>query len=265
MLTSYHNHTCWSDGTPTLEEHLAAAVEAGLDEFGLSDHYVITPDAQPATWSMPLDFLDDYVAALQSAAAAQDGLIVRLGLEADFFPETVEKLRQTMARHPFDYIIGAVHILDGFPVDSHRHHWEVLTPEERNGKWKRYWEQIRAMALSRAFDFAAHLDLPKKYSFRPTADFTAEMHAALDAIAEADMAMEINTAGWSLEANEAYPSEDILQEAHKRGIPILINADAHSPAHLTRNFDRARDLARRCGYTEVVRYQRRKRFSVPLE
>ena len=78
------------------------------------------------------------------------------------------------------------------------------------------------------------------------------------------MAIEINTAGWSLPAKEAYPAPGILRAARERDIPLLINADAHSPKHLTRDFDRARDLARECGYTEVVRFDRRKHYPVPL-
>jgi histidinol-phosphatase (PHP family) len=78
------------------------------------------------------------------------------------------------------------------------------------------------------------------------------------------MAIEINTAGWSLPAAEAYPSLELLREARSREIPLLINADAHFPEFLTRDFDRARVLAREAGYTGLVRYERRERFPVPL-
>ena len=43
MLTSYHNHTNWSDGAPTLAAQIEAARRAGLDELGISDHYVLYP------------------------------------------------------------------------------------------------------------------------------------------------------------------------------------------------------------------------------
>ena len=48
------------------------------------------------------------------------------------------------------------------------------------------------MAESGVFDFAAHLDLPKKFGFKPAANLSAESSAALDAIAAAGMAIEIN-------------------------------------------------------------------------
>src|SRR5207245_6846079 len=118
MLTSYHNHTTWSDGAPTLAAQIQAARGAGLDELGISDHYVLYPGGEPVEWSMPPDLLGDYVLELRAAAAETKGLVLRLGIEADYFPETVDELRCRLAPYPFDYVIGSVHFLDGFPLDE---------------------------------------------------------------------------------------------------------------------------------------------------
>lgn len=264
MRTSYHNHTNWSDGAPTLAAQIQAAKAAGLDELGISDHYVLYPGGEQVDWSLPLDLLGDYVLELRAAAAEVRGLTLRLGIEADFFPETVDDLRERLAPYPWDYVIGSVHYVDGFPIDENTRFWDALTEEERNEKWRLYWVRIRQLAESGVYDFVAHPDLPKKFGHRPTIDLTPEIDAALDAISAADLAIEINTAGWHLPAGEAYPSLDLLKAARARNIPLLINADAHFPEFLTRNFDRARELAREAGYTELVRYERRQRYPVPL-
>lgn len=264
MLTSYHNHTNWSDGAPTLAAQIQAARAIPLDELGISDHFVLHPDDPEVEWSLPIDLLGDYVLQLRAAAHETHDLTVRLGVEADFFPETIEALRERLEPYPWDYVIGSVHYVDGFPIDRHKDDWDALSAEQVNEKWRLYWLRMRQLAESRVFDFAAHLDLPKKFGYRPTVDLTAEALAALDAIAASDMAIEINTAGWSLPAQEAYPSLELLREARRREIPLLINADAHFPEFLTRNFDRARELAREAGYTELVRYEQRQRYPVVL-
>ncbi len=264
MLVSYHNHTGWSDGNATLDEQILGARDAGLDELGISDHYVMIPDGPPCCWSMPLDRLPTYVAEILDARNHTSNPRIRLGVEADFFPETVETLREELARHPFDYIIGSVHFVDSFPVDSEAEDWQPLTEEQVNEKWELYWTRIRQLAESRVYDFAAHLDLPKKFGFHPTADLSSLEADALDAIASADMAIEINTAGWHKPCEEAYPSIRLLWEARRRDIPLLINADAHVPAHLTRDYGRAWDLAREAGYTELVRYEARRRIPYAL-
>jgi len=46
---------------------------------------------------------------------------------------------------------------------------------------------------------------------------------------------------------------------------LRFNADAHFPEFLTRNFERARELAREAGYSELVRYERRQAIPYSLE
>ena len=263
-VTSYHNHTNWSDGSPTVAGQIQAARALGLSELGISDHYTLYPGGVQVDWSMDLGLLGDYVAQVRQAAVETKDLVVRLGVEADFFPETVGELRERLAPYPWDYIIGSVHYAGEFPIDCGGHDWLPLTPEERDEKWRLYWQCIRQLAESRVYDFVGHIDLPKKFGYRPTVDLTELESEALDAIAASNMAIEINTAGWSLPAQEAYPSLKLLTEARRRDIPLLINADAHFPEFLTRHFERARELAREAGYTELVRYERRERFPVPL-
>ena len=130
MIVSYHNHTRWSDGTCSVADQIAAARNLGLAEVGISDHLVLAPDGNAVEWSMPPNRLGDYVAEVQAAAVSPDGVTVRLGVEADFFPATVESLRSALERHPFDYVIGSVHSVDGFPIDSSIRDWKKLTPAE---------------------------------------------------------------------------------------------------------------------------------------
>jgi histidinol-phosphatase (PHP family) len=265
MLCSYHNHTAWSDGTGSIANLVESARNLGLDEVGISDHFVLEAGGISAPWNMPLDRLPEYVEQVLEAGGKAASPAVRLALEVDFFPETMEMVRPALARHPFDLVIGSVHFVDGFPVDEEGRLWDALSREERDEKWRLYWLRIRQMAESRAFDVAAHLDLPKKFGHRPQADLGREIDAALDALAAAGMALEINTAGWSLPAREAYPSIGILRAARRRGLPLILSADAHRPEHLLRDFGRARELAREAGYAELVRFEKRRRIPAPLE
>jgi histidinol-phosphatase (PHP family) len=264
LLISYHTHTRWSDGKCSVEDHVQAARAAGLDEVGISDHLLLPPDGRTAAWSMSADRLPDYVDTVREAARRHRSVRVRLGIEADFLPETVAALAGLLGSHPFDYVIGSVHRVDGFPLDETPRSWERLDREAVDATWRRYWERIRQLAASRQFDIVAHLDLPKKFGFRARSDLSEPIAEALDAIAGAGMAIEINTSGWHWPAGEAYPSPDLLRGARRRGIPLVISADAHVPQHLTRDFGRARELALGAGYRELVRFESRRRFAVPL-
>ncbi len=268
MIVSYHNHTLISDGTTTLEEMIAGARRLGVDELGISDHFALFPDRHVVNWAMPLDGLADYVAMVEQARTATDGLTLRLGLEVDYLAESLDELRPQLAQYDFDFLIGSVHFVGVtphyFPIDFDAEPWEVLTVAERNDVWRCYWQAIREVAESGFCDFIGHLDLPKKFGYFATVDYTAEITAALDAIAAAGMAIELNTAGWNKPVAEAYPNLALLRAAHRRDIPLVINADAHSPGDITAHFDRARALACEAGYTETLGFARRKRFTVPL-
>ncbi|HAM36030.1 MAG TPA: histidinol-phosphatase [Elusimicrobia bacterium] len=262
-MTSYHNHTLFSDGTATAADMVTAAQQAGLGEVGISDHIVIHPQGRTFKWGMPLNRLEEYVAAVREAGRNAH-IPVRLGIEADFFEETADQLRELLGRYPFDYVIGSVHFAGGFMVDESRKKWEDLSPLQRDEKWSAYWGGIAGLARSGIFDFVAHLDLPKRFGFAMEENTSRAALAALDAVARAGMAIEINTSGWSHPVKEAYPSPALLQAAWQRKIEILVNADAHNPRDIDRFFGPAKLLAREAGYTQTVRFAGRKRSRTPL-
>ena len=262
--TSYHNHTTWSDGAAGVAEMLAAARAAKLDEFGFSDHLVFYPGHDWFGWRLTPERLGAYSAEIRAAAEATDGIAVRIGAEVDFFPELERQLAAIVKPRPFDYLIGSVHFVDGFLIDGGLEGWTALSPDERDDVWRRYFERIVLAARSGIFDVIGHLDLPKRFGVRSPEERGAGALAALDAIAAAGIAIELNTAGWRHPVDEPYPSPWLLERARARGVPLVINADAHRPEHVAADFDRAEATARAAGYAEVVRFERRKRTSVSL-
>ena len=279
MLISYHNHTIWSDGKATIPELIEGARRHGVTELGISDHFAIAPDKSNFFWAIQTrERLDSYVQEVLKAIRNTSDITVRLGVEVDYFPETLDESMAQLQPYPFDFIIGSVHFVN---IDLGHHHgqhlqketfcldlnagvWEEISPEKRDEAWQIYWQCLADVAQSGCFDFIGHFDLPKKFKFYPSIDLTASALAALDAIAKADMAIEINTSGWHKEVEEAYPALFYIKEARRRNIPLLINADAHEADHVARDFARARMVAAEAGYLEMVCYENRKRSYYPL-
>jgi histidinol-phosphatase (PHP family) len=257
--TSYHNHTKWSDGSGTVREMIEAARAAGLQEIGISDHFAFGP-GKPVSWALDPKSLGSYVEDVESARNDNSDIAVRLSLEVDYFPETIDQIRAHLASYKFDYLIGSVHFIDAFPVDFGAQPWQEVSQEMRNELWHSYWQLLRATAQCGMFDIIGHFDLPKKFNFYPSLDLTADALSVLDAMAEADVAIEINTSGWDRPVGEAYPCLRYLQEANRRKIPLVINADGHAPGEITRYFDRASELARAAGYKELARFEQHRRL-----
>lgn len=253
MLATYHTHTTWSDGKASLDDLVRAAIDQNINELGISDHLVLHPKNALPKWSMDPVRIAEYARAVRSASD-RSSISIRLGVEADWFPESAELIRETFERTEFDYVIGSVHFVDGFPIDGNPHRWKSLAQEEVDRIHRAYWERMRDLAMSGLYDMAAHLDLPKKFGHRPSREPQDAIDAALDALAEMDMVVEVNTAGWHKPCAEAYPSAAILRACRERGIEVTISSDAHRPEDLLRDFTRASELLRSTGFTQVARF-----------
>lgn len=270
MLATYHNHTLWSDGYATVAQMVEAALSAGVEELGISDHFALQPQGKPVSWSMKAEQLDTYAADvlspehIQTVATRNGNMNIRLGLEVDWFPSMHEKIARHLQRLPLDYVIGSVHYIDDFRVDYGPAEWEKLSEKERWQIGLKYWQLVKSMAESGLYDIAAHLDLYKKFGMCPDVSDTDEAHAALDALAQAGMVVEINTSGWQKVCKDAYPSLSILQKCKRRNIPVMIGSDAHDPMRLLQFFNDGAKQLMEAGYTTVTGFEKRKRKQFPL-
>ncbi|MBI2442175.1 MAG: histidinol-phosphatase HisJ family protein [Lentisphaerae bacterium] len=284
MLADYHIHTalCQHAEGEAAAYHRRAA-ELQMPELGFTDH-APNPDGYDPRHRMRLEEFPQYQAMIAAiartgqqqsvgltsdgyriAASAHDGPpVVLFGLEADYYEGCERFLRSWLPQQAFDLVLGSVHYLDswGFDNPEQRSVWDSV---DVTNTWRRYFQLIGALADSRLADVVAHLDLPKKFGYRPSDRDLLEMaKPALDQVAAAGMAIEINTSGLRKPCAEIYPSLFLLSLAKERNIPICFGSDAHSPAEVGWQFDAAKALARSAGYTHAVHFRRRKASSYPL-
>lgn len=259
MLIDYHMHTRLTDGTLEPVDYARVALSRGIDEIGCSDHAPLGD--RDTDWTMKLADLDTYVGWVRDAQRQFPQLSIKLGLEVDFFPGREGWIRELAARHPWDFFLGSVHFVGDFPVDRSAADWKDQDVPQR---WQQYFELWEQAARSKLFDSLAHPDLPKKFGYRPAGDRTATYQRVLRAVKAADGAIEVSTAGLRKPCREIYPAEDFLRIARQLDIPITFGSDAHIPEDTGADFDKAVELARRCGYDKLSRFTLRKRDLVPL-
>ncbi|MDO8585824.1 MAG: histidinol-phosphatase [Armatimonadota bacterium] len=271
MATSYHIHTRWSDGRGEFEDYVAAAIAAGLEEIGFSDHWALTASGDTPWWSMAPDGLDDYLDAIGDVISALKyrnageggGLIVRAGIEADFVPERIADIRAALDGRPFDYVIGSIHFVGDFVVDASPSPWEAFTAEEIDRLFISYYRLVRQMAETQLFDIVGHFDVLRKFGFAASCDLATVISEALDSIKEAGTALELNTSGRHTPSGQAYPEPWILRECLRRSIPVLITADAHESGSIRRDFDTAETMLAEIGFRQTVRFEKRR--AIPEE
>ncbi len=268
MLQNYHIHTTLcGHAEGALEDYIIAAIQAGLDEIGISDHSPLFINPQ---FSLPIrelcmkpEELQSYVDMVHRMQDLYSGKIsIKLGIEADYTPENMSFFDHA-AHIDFDYIIGSIHFIDGWGFDQapYAQRFDSINLYEF---YRKYVQSLEEMAVSGLFDIIGHLDIPKRFGQQPD-DTVAVYRSALDAIAKNGCAVEINTSGiYTSRYHEQYPGEQLIIEIVQRGIPWVTGTDAHTPDHIARGLDEVRQILKRNGVTELAVYSQRTRTMAAL-
>mgnify|MGYP005848851165 CR=1 FL=1 len=262
-LIDYHLHTSrCGHAEGRLEDYAGRAIALGLREIGFSDHFPLLHMRDP-TLSMDLAELPSYAREVEGLRGGYPGLEIKLGIEVDYLPQTVELLPPHLDAYPFDYVMGSIHFIDGWGFDDPRH-LDGYAGRDLLTLWARYFDLLGEAAECGLFDVLAHPDLIKKFGFRPVEDVRHLYEACLDRVAGAGLAVEVSTAGLRKPVGEIYPGEEFLRLCREREIPVILGSDAHSPREVGEGFREALRLLRRAGYEELVTFSARGRAPLPL-
>ena len=262
LPADYHTHTrlCRHAGGEPLD-YARAAAALGIGEIACTDHIPFPNDPQPSI-RMTADEFPAYLDLVRSAQEA-DLCTVLLGIEADYQRDLVQgHIQRVLDSADFDVVLGSLHtgpFWDLKPDDP------TATPEFVEQMNRTYYLRMAELARTGLYDICSHFDIVKRAGIHAPEKLLAEIvPPALDAVAAAGMAIEINTSGHHHGAGEAYPSLQILAWMKERGIPVTFGSDAHHPDQVGQHFEEAIALARAAGHTHRASFRRRKQTLVPF-
>jgi histidinol-phosphatase (PHP family) len=266
-LCDTHTHTarCGHAGGAD-EEYVEAAIARGLEAIAVTDHlpfYWLPRERHDPHLAMAPEELPEYVEAVQRLAERYRGRIeVLLGIEADWVAGHEETLAAELAKYPYDVVLGSVHWLAGWWVDAPSSRARYLEGQDEVDRiWAGYARELIAAAGSGLFDVLSHIDLPKKFGFRPTLPFAGLQGDVVRAIAASGRAVELSSAGRRKPVGEDYPAPDLLRELAAAGVPFVLSSDAHAPAEVGFAFAELVARAREAGVSEIRRFRRRRASS----
>jgi len=260
LLYESHCHTplCkHARGEPV--EYAAAAEARGLKGIIFTCHCPLPDRISQAVRMTPEEYVT-YVAAVADARERFAGRVdVRLGLESDFYPGVEPWLKDLHARVPLHHVLGSVHT----QVPDYRERYFRGDFFEYQ---QTYFEHLAQAAETGLFDTLAHPDLvknesPRDWHFERIAPF---IERALDRIAQTGVAMELNTSGVNKALPEMNPGRPILEMIRRRGIPVVIGADAHRPERVGDGYVVALHQLESLGFEAVSFFLDRKRQTVPI-
>jgi len=262
MIMDYHIHSKASpDATGNMEEYAKKAKERNINEIGFSDHVLLhCVSGYPC---MPIQDMQIYVQNFLDFKEKSE-IPIKLGVELDFFPADVDKVRQFIQKYPFDYVIGAVHFIGNWGIDWRRQIHEYYKRDTMQ-VYEEYFGLVKQLCKCQLFDILAHPDLIKVFGFKPKSDFSHILMETAETMAKSNICTEINTAGLRRPCSEIYPSAQFLKILHGYNVPVVFGSDAHEPSDVGRDFEEAIRLAEKVGYTQMCVFNHREREFVNLE
>lgn len=187
---------------------------------------------------------------------------IKKGLEVSFRPERCDL--KAIASRPWDYLIASVHDIGPWGFD--RPGGEVFYADwDIDELYFTYFDLVARAASTGFFQIIGHLDLIKLYGHRPRRPVVELAEPALRVIAQAGVAVEVNTAGLYKPVEEIYPSVELLQRCFELNIPVTVSSDAHRPEEVGRSRGKAVHLLKRIGYTRMVTFRDKKLEVVTLK
>ncbi|WP_320051707.1 histidinol-phosphatase [uncultured Acetobacteroides sp.] len=257
MLVDLHSHTIFSDGRSTHAEMVEAAIAKGIGIYGIADHLCFHDNP----WTTRLDQFEEMRSTFANLKANTTSAKILFGMEVDYVRGCENRVLRLKEENHWDYIIGSVHYIGDWNIDSNAADWEG---KDVDATYTKYLELLEEMVDTKLYNIVAHLDLPKKYGHFTDIDFTDRYRAIGEKILANNMAFEMNTAGRIKICNEFYPRRDIVELYHQLGVDVTLGSDAHHRNNVGQFFDEAVALLKEVGYSRICYFEEGQKRYLPL-
>ena len=268
-IADSHIHSDFSgDCTEKLETIFKFAIENKVDEISITDH--LDPDF-PSDILFYLD-LKDYLETLSKFRELhKNKLKINLGIEFGLQPHLREEFKEISSLKELDFIIGSTHVSGRKnPVTD-----DFFVGKTRDEAHELYFrDTLLNTKIFKEISTYGHLDFIKRYGKNIHKDFNIiDYSKHWDIITEIlknlvsnGSGLEINTSAYRYGASEPYPNHLILKKFKELGGEIVtIGSDSHIASHITKDFDKAYQLLKDCGFDYYATFNKRKPKFIKLD
>jgi histidinol-phosphatase (PHP family) len=229
--SDYHVHTHFScDCQTPMEDMCRAALEKGLEEVGITEHFDLNPEDPCYRFFKAEEWWEELERCREVFGGS---LIIRAGVELGEPHIHRKESHALLKAFDWDYSLGSLHWVDGIMIFD-----EAYFEQPASDAYGGYFCELLNLVQDGEFEILAHMDAVKRYGFDhfgaydPLA-FEAQIRAVLRACASTGKAIEINTSTLRRPIREPSPSSTIagwfLEEGGKW---ITLGSDAHLPEHV---------------------------------
>jgi histidinol-phosphatase (PHP family) len=226
-----HLHTDLSpDANVPIDAFAGLARQQGVAEIAITDHV----DFEPGDPAFAYSSFEERERSVRDAAERWDGRpAIRFGVEITYARRLEAEIREYLAAHAYDYVIGSVHPSVRGPMGTVEDAaaWCAGRTHREASAW--YWDEVEGAIRSELFDTIGHVDFVKRYMYAHLGPFEYGQHAdiydrVLTALVETGTALEVNSSGLRQQSRETYPGPEAVERFRALGGErIVAGSDAH--------------------------------------
>jgi histidinol-phosphatase (PHP family) len=266
-LFNFHTHCHYCDGSDHPEAYVRAALAAGFHSLGFSSHapvpfrnnFAIKDEA----------YLLEYCGIIRELQTKySDKINIYLALEMDYIHGISGDFKKYEKMCGLDYTIGSVHLvrngsgdnlwfIDGPRVESYDNGLRDVFGNDIRKAVTAFYHQTNEMILSQKPDIIGHIDKVKmhnrdRYFTEDEKWYSDLLMETLDLVEETGAIIEVNTRGiYKKRSDSLYPGVPVLEEMHRRNMPVILSSDAHRPEEIDGYFTEAIRILRETGFKKL--------------
>jgi histidinol-phosphatase (PHP family) len=264
IFSDYHLHTHHSgDSEAPMEEMVTKAIGLGLKEMCFTEHmdldYPTCYDLPPEPFTLDVKSYREEVQKYKEVY--KDKISIKFGVEIGMQPVCLKANQRFIKENDFDFVIASIHLIDA----QDPYYESFWTKDTVENLYKRYFDiTLENIKLFTDFDVLGHLDYMSRYA--PEGDHTYSYERFKDQIDEILKYLVENGKGLDFNSKslkkspdaDPNPSPAIMKRFKELGGSIItFGSDAHYPEGIACGFDKMRDIALSCGFTEYYTFESR--------
>ncbi|MEK3888101.1 histidinol phosphate phosphatase domain-containing protein [Bacillus sp. FSL K6-3431] len=270
-----------------LDLYLMQAKRLGLREVGIVDHlyrfkeyksyyekHIYIENDHLGTiqkkWldQVSVESIDPFIQLIENAKQKwkNEGIELRLGMEADYFLNGEEELTNILHEKQYDYIIGSVHFIYGWGFDNPETQ-HLFMQYDLLELYRDFFHIVENAVSSRIFDYIAHLDNLKVFGNRPDEEkLIPYYHQIAKKLLDTNTATEVN-AGlyYRYPVKEMCPSPAFLKVLADHHVCMTISSDAHFPDDLGNYALEQLGMLQSLGVKQITTFKQRKKIKQKIE
>lgn len=264
IIADSHVHSSFSgDSNADMEEMVVKAMDIGLKYITFTEHqdfdFIYTEDEPKEKFEVNTDQYLYHLLGLREKYASK--ITVNFGIEIGMQTDIARKNAIYAKSHDFDFIIASSHLCN--KKDPYLKEEFFAGRDEKEAYHEYFQYMYECIKTCQAFDVYGHLDYVFRYG--PTMnknvtfdEYKEDIDKILKLLIHNEKGIEINTSGYAYGMNAPHPSKDILLRYKELGGEIItVGSDAHKVEDVARDFDKAEEILKECGFKYYTVYDGR--------